>query len=187
MPFNPLMFTNGMPVPFVNEMFDFTRESVEFEINKIPRFCTAKAIDLRQHKRSIFLYQILHNLGLFPFCFSLQCTVDQVVPDGEYSSPHSFRILFKEGGCGTFVPLFFKLIGSVRQYSQHSIAQFAVSQEAPQVDPLQVTQTGDEMMQSAECRYVDPNDPTTIFLQQPVQESQLRRRTYQSQLVEHSM
>lgn len=29
------------------------------------------------------------------------------------------------------------------------------------------------------CRYVDPNDPTRIFLQQPNTDSQLRRRTYQ--------
>jgi hypothetical protein len=28
------------------------------------------------------------------------------------------------------------------------------------------------------CRYVDPNDPTKIFLQQPAAESQMRRRNY---------
>jgi hypothetical protein len=31
------------------------------------------------------------------------------------------------------------------------------------------------------CRYVDPNDPTRIFLQQPASESQLRRRAYHPQ------
>lgn len=36
------------------------------------------------------------------------------------------------------------------------------------------------------CRYVDPNDPTKIFLQQPTPESQLRRRTYYSQPTENS-
>lgn len=30
-------------------------------------------------------------------------------------------------------------------------------------------------------RYVDPNDPTRIFLQQPTPESELRRRTYHAQ------
>ncbi|EHA8587984.1 hypothetical protein COCNU_scaffold003789G000010 [Cocos nucifera] len=34
--------------------------------------------------------------------------------------------------------------------------------------------------------YVDPNDPTKIFLQQPTPESQLRRRTYHSQPAENS-
>lgn len=68
------------------------------------------------------------------------------MPDDEHLalySTHSFKILFKEGGCGTFVPLFFNLIGSVRQYSQHLAAQ-------PRVDPLQAAQTPvDEMMRHA--------------------------------------
>lgn len=35
------------------------------------------------------------------------------------------------------------------------------------------------------CRYVDPNDPTKIYLQQPSGESQLRRRAYHSSAAEH--
>lgn len=150
----------------------------------------------------------------------------QVVPDNEHRalySTHSFKILSKEGGCGTFVPLFFNLISSVRQYNQRT------SMEAqPQMDPLQAASTPvDEMMRHAYvsislfifhdykdyicliyiyyhyylfiycyyyyiffhvfCRYVDPNDPTRIFLQQPTQESQLRRRTYNPHAVESSI
>ena len=59
-------------------------------------------------------------------------------------SVHSFKILFKDGGCGTFVPLFFNLISSVRRYNQ----QYQQA-NAPQahVDPLQAAQTPvDEMM-----------------------------------------
>lgn len=72
----------------------------------------------------------------------------QVVPDNEHRalySTHSFKILFKEGGCGTFVPLFFNLISSVRQYNQRT------SMEAqPQMDPLQAASTPvDEMMRHA--------------------------------------
>lgn len=37
------------------------------------------------------------------------------------------------------------------------------------------------------CRYVDPSDPTRIFLQQPHQESELRRRTYQPLSTSDSM
>lgn len=33
---NPELFSNGMPVPFVNEMFVLARDGVEFEIDKIP-------------------------------------------------------------------------------------------------------------------------------------------------------
>jgi len=41
-------------------------------------------------------------------------------------------------------------------------------------------ETGDLKLKTL-CRYVDPNDPTRIFLQQPNADSQLRRRTYQPQ------
>ncbi|GFY88061.1 hypothetical protein Acr_06g0000010 [Actinidia rufa] len=33
---NPQLFPNGMPVPFVNEMFVLARDGVEFEVDKIP-------------------------------------------------------------------------------------------------------------------------------------------------------
>lgn len=72
----------------------------------------------------------------------------QVVPENENRalySTYSFKILFKEGGCGTFVPLFFNLISSVRQYNQHYN-----SETQPRVDPLQAAQTPvDEMMRHA--------------------------------------
>ncbi|RVW71527.1 hypothetical protein CK203_048013 [Vitis vinifera] len=108
------------------------------------------------------------------FCNNVSGLVEPVVPENQHRalySTHSFKILFKEGGCGTFVPLFFNLITSVRRYNE-----LAGSGPELQVDPLQAAQTPvDEMMRHA---YVDPNDPTRIFLQQPTPESQLRRRTY---------
>jgi hypothetical protein len=36
MALNPQLFPNGMPVPFVNELFVLTRDGVEFEVDKIP-------------------------------------------------------------------------------------------------------------------------------------------------------
>ncbi|KAH9602461.1 hypothetical protein KSS87_017675 [Heliosperma pusillum] len=110
-------------------------------------------------------------------CNNISGFVEPVVPETEnraLHSTHAFKILFKDGGCGTFVPLFFNLMNSVRQYNQ----QVAPSSE-PRVDPLRAAQTPvDDMMRHA---YVDPNDPTKIFLQQPTPESNLRRRTYHSQ------
>jgi len=71
-----------------------------------------------------------------------------VVPADQHRalySTHSFKIIFKEGGCGTFIPLFFNLIASVRQYNQHA----NVPTES-HVDPLQASQTPvDEMMRHA--------------------------------------
>ena len=75
----------------------------------------------------------------------------QVVPDNQNRalySTHTFKILFKEGGCGTFVPLFLNLVASVRRYNQFE-AQSAANM-APRVDPLQAAQTPvDEMMRHA--------------------------------------
>ncbi|KAG6422479.1 hypothetical protein SASPL_119051 [Salvia splendens] len=211
MALNPQLFYNGMPVPFINEMFVLGRDGVEFEIDKIPGFfscftlCSTQGGTVKS-KGTIYLSNIRivfvakKPVGhLFAFdmpllhvhgekfhqpifhCNNISGQVEPVVPDTEHMalySTHSFKIPFKDGGCGTFVPLFFNLIGSVRQYNQHLAAQ-------PRVDPLLAAQTPvDEMMRHA---YVDPSDPTKIFLQQPNAESQLRRRTYQSDSSEKPM
>ncbi|KAJ7979710.1 UPF0664 stress-induced protein C29B12.11c [Quillaja saponaria] len=200
---NPQLFPNGMPVPFVNEMFVLARDVVEFEVDKIPGahegHLKTKGIIYLSNIRMVFVANkpvggfaafdmpllFVHgekfNQPIF-HCNNISGLVEPVVPEDQHRalySTHSFKILFKEGGCGTFVPLFLNLIASVRQYNQHS--NLAAQ---PHVDPLQAAQTPvDEIMRHA---YVDPNDPTKIFLQQPTPESQLRRRTYQSQPVEHS-
>ncbi|XP_030961253.1 UPF0664 stress-induced protein C29B12.11c [Quercus robur] len=201
---NPQLFPNGMPVPFVNELFVLARDGVEVEVDKIPGahggHLKARGTIYLSNIRMVFVAnKPVGNVTAFDipllyvhgekfnqpifFCNNISGQVEPVVPENQNRalySTHSFKILFKEGGCGTFVPLFFNLISSVRQYNQHYS-----SATEPRVDPLQAAQTPvDEMMRSA---YVDPNDPTRIFLQQPTAESQLRRRTYQSQPAEHSI
>ncbi|KAL0420858.1 UNVERIFIED_CONTAM: hypothetical protein Slati_3108700 [Sesamum latifolium] len=197
MALNPQLFPNGMPVPFVSEIFVLARDGVEFEIDKIPGtqggtvkargtiylsnirmvFVANKPVEnfVAFDMPLLYVHDEKFNQPIF-FCNNISGHVDPVVPDNEHRalySTHSFKILFKEGGCGTFVPLFFNLIASVRQYNQHARAE-----AQPRMDPLQAAQTPvDDMMRHA---YVDPNDPTRIFLQQPNSEPQLRRRTYQS-------
>nr|AFK43816.1 unknown [Lotus japonicus] len=202
MALNPQLFPSGMPVPFVNEMFVLARDSVEFEIDKIPGsgnhggHLKTKGTIYLSNIRMVFVAKspaggltafdmpLLYTSGekfnqpIF-HCNNLSGHVEPVVPDDQHRalySTHTFKILFKEGGCGTFIPLFFNLIASVRQYNQRANAQ---AQTQARVDPLQAAQTPvDEMMRHA---YVDPNDPTRIFLQQPNADFQLRRRTYQPQ------
>ncbi|KAL3375828.1 hypothetical protein AABB24_002674 [Solanum stoloniferum] len=166
---NPQLFPNGMPVPFLNELFVLARDGVDFEVDKIPGVGAVKA------KGTLYLSNIrMVFVSIKPVENFIAFDMPLVIPENENRalySTHSFKILFKEGGCGTFIPLFFNLIASVRRYHQQS-------REEARVDPLQAAQTPvDEMMRHA---YVDPNDPTRIFLQQPSTESQLRRRTYQS-------
>ncbi|XP_027917186.1 UPF0664 stress-induced protein C29B12.11c [Vigna unguiculata] len=201
MALNPQLFPNGMPVPFVNEMFVLARDGVEFDIDKIPAsgshggHVKTKGIVYLSNIRMVFVAKSpVGQFGAFDMpllyvhgekfnqpifhCNNLAGHVEPVVPNDQHRalySTHSFKIIFKEGGCGTFIPLFFNLIASVRQYNQH----YNMQQAQSYVDPLQAAQTPvDEMMRHA---YVDPNDPTKIFLQQPNSDSELRRRTYQPQ------
>jgi hypothetical protein len=198
---NPQLMGNGIPVAFVGELFVLTRDGVEFEIDKIPGVPSghvkARGTIYLSNIRMVFVasqpvgsfaafdmpllyvHKEKFNQPIF-FCNNISGFVEPVVPDNQHRalySTHSFKILFKDGGCGTFIPLFFNLIASVRQYNQaHAAAQHDA---APHVDPLQASQTPvDDMMRHA---YVDPNDPTRIFLQQPASESQLRRRAYHPQ------
>uniref|UniRef100_A0A7N1A6Y6 Arabinogalactan protein n=1 Tax=Kalanchoe fedtschenkoi TaxID=63787 RepID=A0A7N1A6Y6_KALFE len=203
MALNPQLLPDGVPVAFFNELFVLARDGVEFEVDKIPGSDRVKA------KGTIYLSNIrmvfvaskpVGNFFAFDMpllyihgekfnqpifhCNNISGFVEPVVPDDEHRalySTHSFKILFKEGGCGTFVPLFFNLLNSLRQYNQ----QFRAGAEAPRVDPLQAAQPPvEEMMRHA---YVDPNDPTKIYLQQPTQEPQLRRRNYNSSAPDHAM
>ncbi|XP_010536223.1 PREDICTED: UPF0664 stress-induced protein C29B12.11c-like [Tarenaya hassleriana] len=205
MALNPQLLPNGMPVPFVSEMFVLARDGVEFEVDKIPGdqggHVKAKGVVYLSNIRLVFVAsKPVGNLVAFDMpllyihgekfnqpifhCNNISGQVEPVVPENEHRalySTHNFKILFKEGGCGTFVPLFLNLISSVRRYNQQ-MQQAAAA--PPRVDPLQASQTPvDEMMRHA---YVDPNDPTRIFLQQPTGESQLRRRTYHSNPSDHS-
>uniref|UniRef100_A0A2P2IU64 Uncharacterized protein MANES_08G097600 n=1 Tax=Rhizophora mucronata TaxID=61149 RepID=A0A2P2IU64_RHIMU len=204
MALNPQLLDNGMPVLFVDEIFVLARDGVEFEVDKIPGshggHVKAKGTIYLSNIRMVivankpvgdfrafdlpllYVHGEKFNQPIF-FCNNISGLVEPVVPENESRalySTHSFKILFKEGGCGTFVPLFFNLISSVKQQNQ----QFNLS-TGPHVDPLQAAQTPvDDMMRHA---YVDPNDPTRIFLQQPTPQSQLRRRTYHASPIEGSI
>ncbi|KAJ3678199.1 hypothetical protein LUZ60_002002 [Juncus effusus] len=198
---NPQLMGNGVPVAFVGELFVLARDGVEFEIDKISGAPSgrvkAKGTIYLSNIRMVFVANkpvgnffafdlpllYVHgekfNQPIF-FCNNISGFVEPVVPEDQNRalySTHSFKILFKEGGCGTFIPLFFNLIKSVRQYNQQAAA--AANAPPPRVDPLRAAQTPvEDMMRHA---YVDPNDPTRIFLQQPASDSQLRRRSYNPQ------
>ncbi|XP_057252144.1 uncharacterized protein LOC104898932 isoform X2 [Beta vulgaris subsp. vulgaris] len=169
---NPQLFSNGMPVPFYGELFVLARDGVEFEVDKISGSGKVKAKGTIYLSNVRMVFVASKPAGNF-YAFDMPLVVPETENRALYST-HSFKILFKEGGCGTFIPLFFNLINSVRQYNQH-----VAPVSEPRVDPLRAAQTPvDEMMRHA---YVDPNDPSKIYLQQPTPESNLRRRTYHSQ------
>jgi hypothetical protein len=86
-------------------------------------------------------------------------------PGGD-KAPHDFKISFKEGGIGTLYPLFYTLLDKARRTA--SQAQ-AAAQAAPEAQHF----VGNLVNKA----FVDPNDPTRVYLAQPVDDSQ--RLNYQ--------
>jgi hypothetical protein len=64
-----------------------------------------------------------------------------------------FKIWFMEGGCGTFVPAFLNLVNSLRRNQNKGHDQKLMNTIAAG--------------QFAKTAYIDPNDPSVIFLEQP--------------------
>jgi hypothetical protein len=183
----------------MGEMFVLAREGVEFQVDNVQGIqggkWDARGTIYLSSIRLIFVAKTPSNsLACFDLplvylhgekfnqpifgCNNISGQVNPVLPEGAHWSerpPHSFKILFKEGGVGTFVPLFFNLLKAIRaQMPQQQQAQSAPPSPIPEQQP-QV----DEMMRSA---YVDPNDPSKLYLQQPfVSQDGVRRRNYASQ------
>ncbi len=64
-----------------------------------------------------------------------------------------FKIWFQNGGCGTFVPAFLNMVNSLRKNNNRghdNKMMNAISQG-----------------KFAKTAYIDPNDPSVIFLEQP--------------------
>lgn len=68
--------------------------------------------------------------------------------------PAAFRVYFLRGGCGTFLRVFFELIGRLREMDAASRAAWiAPAQMAARMPAFQA--------------FVDPSDPSRLFLSQP--------------------
>ncbi|KAG0561127.1 hypothetical protein M758_9G040400 [Ceratodon purpureus] len=197
---NPQLFENGTPVPFVEEIFVLRRDAVDFEADKIAEapgsklsgrgtvylsnyrivFVLNRPVDGLQafDLPLVYIHEEKFNQPIF-FCNNLAGKVHPVIPEGENRAlyaPHFFKISFKEGGTGTFIPLFMNLIKSVR--AAQRMAEES-QPTAPPAEPLPVASAPvDEMLRHA---WIDPSDPSKLYLQQP-SESQptLRRRNYSS-------
>ena len=83
------------------------------------------------------------------------------LPDTGLSEDIKWTLAFKDGGVGTFLPLFFRVLQEMRQrMNQQNEVQYEHN-FAPPVAP-QVAQ------QIVHAAYVDPNDPTKLYVSQPL-------------------
>lgn len=67
----------------------------------------------------------------------------------------TFKISFNEGGCGTFLPIFIALVQNIRQ----------ITATRTYNDFVQTVESGSFRSQA----YVDPSDPTVIYVTQPTE------------------
>ncbi len=101
-------------------------------------------------QRSKATFEYLGNYFFWVFVFEVQWLWDQVIPEGANQAlytAHTFKIMFVEGGVGTFIPLFMNLIKSVRAAEREALA---TQPSAPPADPLPTAQAPvDELIQHA--------------------------------------
>eukprot|EP00882_Tetradesmus_deserticola_P002287 GHRQ01002441.1.p1 GENE.GHRQ01002441.1~~GHRQ01002441.1.p1 ORF type:complete len:213 (+),score=79.22 GHRQ01002441.1:234-872(+) len=177
-------FNNELiPAPFANEVFVLKRPKVGFELDGVQtrngKWATTGALYL-SNVRLVFVAENADASGLAGFdmplvyifkdklhqpifgCNNLAGQVWPAVDGGGPSGtlpPHSFKVLFKEGGIGTVYPLFYALTERARK-ADAAQRRASLAQTAPAVQ---------ELVHKA---FVDPNDPSTVYLSQPAAESQ---------------
>eukprot|EP00475_Leptophrys_vorax_P040340 TRINITY_DN74657_c0_g1_i1.p1 TRINITY_DN74657_c0_g1~~TRINITY_DN74657_c0_g1_i1.p1 ORF type:complete len:209 (-),score=4.82 TRINITY_DN74657_c0_g1_i1:378-1004(-) len=200
---NPQLDAQGVPVPFVGEAMVLRRDGIEFHVDKLPQTPDGKwkargslfLSNIRMvfvasppHQQPVTAFDLpllyMHNEKFNQPIFGANNISGIVLPvagteeHAAMQAPHCFTIYFMEGGVGTFLPLFFSIVQALRATSHPS--SFPASPASTPTDPMPTTQLPvDEMIRKA---YVDPNDPTTVYLEQPSSFSSqgLRRRnTYQ--------
>jgi len=172
-----------VPAPFANELFVLTRPKVGFELDGVQtrngKWSATGALFL-SNVRLVFLADKADSSGLQAFdmplvyvhkdklnqpifgCNNLQGQVWPAVPGGGPGGglpPHNFKVLFKEGGIGTVYPLFYALAERARK-ADLAARQGTLQQNKEVVDGI------------VHKAFVDPNDPSTIYLTQPVDDSQ---------------
>lgn len=96
-----------------------------------------------------------------------------------------WTLYFKEGGVGTFIPMFFRCCAYVRSFAsslQQAAAAAADAQGQAQGYPPPATAAAAAAggggsgapQQFLQTALVDPNDPTKVYLTQPLDSSQQR-------------
>ena len=176
MAFNPTVTSNGTPVTpeDANEVFLLSRGGISFsvEAKETGKFSGNGTLFLTSHSIFFVAKKITTQRGLQFVSFRLPITN---ITEEKFNQPifgannlsgkcspvvvgstsdFKFKFSFNNGGCGTFLPIFFMSMERGRQDSR----RFA----------QEVTNNG-----IANGAFVDPNDPTVIFVQQPTSNAQV--------------
>eukprot|EP00899_Mesostigma_viride_P012540 jgi/Mesvir1/21287/Mv21680-RA.1 len=224
MALNPELLTpGGLPVPFEGEWFVLARDGIELYVDNLGGVISGGKWSARGtlYLSSIRMVFVADKPGpvmqafdmplsytrgeqfnqpIFG-CNNITCKVFSIAggPPGSYDAvPHAVQLSFKEGGVGTFLPLFFNLLswarglapigshvgghGDGHQHQHHGgdhqhegEGEGGPHSTIPSAPPAPVQ----EFVARA---FIDPKDPTTVYVSQPFAAGQttLRRRNLPS-------
>jgi len=167
---------NGtMPVPMDNELFVLSRGGIAFSAKS----GSTKVEDSGVIHLSTLRMVFVSDSGSKHFDIPLATLEDEKFNQPIFGAnnmtganspldladgaPHyKWCISFRNGGVGTFLPFFFRLLQEMRQRMQQPAVPIAqpITGAAQQGVPIAVAQS---MVQSA---FVDPNDPTKFYVPQ---------------------
>jgi len=166
---------NNQPVPMANEVFVLSRDGIHFSAksgrsNKVDAYGTLYISTLRmvfvndktgaEHKAFDMplatLYKESFNQPIFGANNMTGLSPPLDLPDG--ADHWKWCLSFRNGGVGTFLPFFFRLLQEMRRRMQESTAQPAAPAMAV---PVEVAQS---FVQAA---FVDPSDPTKFYVSMP--------------------
>ena len=185
------------PAPFAGEHFVLGRDGVQIDIDNVLTKSgrwKAEGYLFVSSVRMVFVTKKADESGLqsfdFPLayvsgekfnqpifgCNNLQLNCFSVAANGGPNGtapPHTVKFYLKLGGCGTLLPMLWRLLECTR-IEQRRAAQAAEAAQYPEVvyTTEAVLPEVKNMMNTA---YIDPNDPTTVYVTQPVGQDQVMK------------
>ncbi|QDZ19311.1 hypothetical protein HOP50_02g18260 [Chloropicon primus] len=194
-----VMGANGLltPAPFAGEHFVLGRDGVQIEVNNVRTSSGKWKADgylFVSHVRCVFVAPKADSSGLqsfdFPLAYvsgekfnqpifgcnnlSMNCfSVGEGGGPNGAMPPHGAKFYLKNGGSNTLLPLFFRLL-EVTRIEQRRAAEAAQQAQYPAVVHNVLPQVS-EVTKIVNTAYVDPSDPTTIYVTQPVGQDQVMR------------
>ncbi|MEW5302031.1 MAG: hypothetical protein WDW36_004843 [Sanguina aurantia] len=178
------------PAPFPEEAFVLKRTGMMLELDGVQtsskRWSTTGVLYL-SNVRLVFVADQMDPSGLSSFdiplaytrndklnqpifgCNNLAGQVWPAVPGGGPSGslpPHKWVVYFKEGGIGTFYPMYYTLAERAKAAFEAQQRRDSQSQQGPaQLSP-------GAAVNLASKAFIDPADPSTIYLTNPTDECQ---------------
>lgn len=176
---NPALLPDSRaPSPIHNELFVLSRHGISFTAkNGSLKFegkgqlylSTLRIVFVNERRNSCFLGFDLplatmqrENFNQPIFGANNMTGVTPALEGSSCQGDIKWCISFKEGGVGTFLPLFYRLLGEMR--AQLAQPQQPQQPQAPDPTPVMVPRPVAETI--VQAAYMDPNDPTQLYVSQ---------------------